>query len=56
VENQYGGLDVSEVQELRRLRDERLNVSWFQYLRDARRKIAAWREKYNESRPHRADQ
>jgi putative transposase len=35
-----------------RLRDECLNVSWFQNLFDARRKIAAWRKEYNEERPH----
>lgn len=37
-----------------KLRDEFLNVSWFQNLFDARRKIAAWREDYNERRPHSA--
>ena len=35
-----------------RLREECLNVSWFQNLFDARRKIAAWRRDYNEERPH----
>jgi putative transposase len=35
-----------------RLRDECLNVSWFQNLWDARRKIAAWRVQYNFERPH----
>ena len=35
-----------------KLRDECLNASWFQNLFDARRKIAAWREEYNEARPH----
>jgi putative transposase len=35
-----------------RLRDECLNVSWFENLWDARRKIAAWQEEYNERRPH----
>ena len=35
-----------------RFRDECLNVSWFCNLFDARRKIAAWREEYNERRPH----
>lgn len=35
-----------------KLRDECLNASWFQNLWDARRKIAAWREEYNEERPH----
>jgi putative transposase len=35
-----------------RLRDECLNVSWFQNLFDAKRKIAAWKIEYNEDRPH----
>jgi putative transposase len=35
-----------------RLREECLNVSWFQNLFDARRKIAAWRVEFNEQRPH----
>ena len=35
-----------------KLRDECLNASWFQNLWDARKKIAAWREEYNEERPH----
>ena len=35
-----------------KLRDECLNVSWFRNLFDARRKIAAWRTEYNETRPH----
>src|SRR6266704_1746988 len=35
-----------------RLREECLNVSWFENLFDARRKIAAWRKDYNEERPH----
>jgi putative transposase len=37
-----------------RLRDECLNASWFWNLWDARRKIRAWREQYNEDRPHSA--
>jgi putative transposase len=37
-----------------RLRDECLNVSWFWNLFDARRKLAAWREEYNQRRPHSA--
>ena len=37
-----------------RLRDECLNASWFGNLWDARRKIAAWKEEYNEERPHSA--
>ena len=35
-----------------RLREECLNISWFQNLFDAQRKIAAWRREYNEERPH----
>ena len=35
-----------------RMREERLNLSWFQNLFDARRKIAAWRKDYNKERPH----
>jgi len=35
-----------------RLREECLNISWFQNLFDAKRKIAAWRTEYNEQRPH----
>jgi putative transposase len=35
-----------------KLREECLNVSWFQNLFDARNKIAAWRQDYNEQRPH----
>jgi len=35
-----------------RMREECLNLSWFQNLSDARRKIAAWRKEYNEERPH----
>ncbi len=37
-----------------KLRDECLNTSWFVNLFDARRKIRAWREEYNERRPHSA--
>ena len=35
-----------------KLREECLNVSWFQNLFDARRKISAWKKEYNEERPH----
>ena len=35
-----------------RLRDECLNANWFATLADARQKIEAWREDYNEQRPH----
>ncbi len=35
-----------------RLREECLNLSWFQNLFDARRKITVWRKEYNEERPH----
>lgn len=37
-----------------KLRDECLNVNWFENLWDARRKIAAWQKEYNEERPHSA--
>ena len=37
-----------------RFRDECLNEHWFLSLDDARGKIAAWRQYYNESRPHSA--
>jgi|SRR5579863_219343 len=35
-----------------RVREECLNLSWFQNLFDARRKVAVWRKQYNEERPH----
>lgn len=35
-----------------RLRQECLNATWFMSLDDARDKIEAWRQYYNESRPH----
>lgn len=35
-----------------RMREECLNVSWFDNLFDARRKIHAWQKDYNEERPH----
>jgi putative transposase len=35
-----------------RVREECLNVSWFQNLFDAKRKISVWRKEYNEERPH----
>jgi putative transposase len=37
-----------------RLRDECLNVEWFATLEDARRKLAKFREHYNQQRPHSA--
>lgn len=36
------------------LRDECLNVHWFDDLTDARRKLKAWQREYNEIRPHRS--
>ena len=36
------------------LRDECLNVHWFESLDEAKAKIEAWRRDYNESRPHQA--
>lgn len=37
-----------------RFRAECLNAHWFLSLADAQRKIEAWREYYNEARPHSA--
>ncbi len=37
-----------------RFRQECLNEHWFLSLDDARGKITAWRQHYNESRPHSA--
>jgi putative transposase len=34
------------------LRDECPNTNWFLSLDDAKRKIEAWRQHYNVSRPH----
>ena len=36
------------------LRDECLNVHWFETLEEAKVRIEAWRRDYNESRPHQA--
>ncbi len=36
------------------LRDECLNVHWFETLEEAKARIEAWRRDYNESRPHQA--
>ena len=36
------------------LRDECLNVHWFASLAEARSTLEAWRQDYNESRPHSA--
>jgi putative transposase len=36
------------------LRDECLNVHWFETLDDAKAKIEQWRQDYNETRPHQA--
>lgn len=35
-----------------RLREECLNVSCFENLFDARRKVTAWKDEYNQERPH----
>jgi putative transposase len=35
-----------------RLRDECLNTNWFRNLWEARQKITAWRDEYNQQRPH----
>jgi putative transposase len=37
-----------------KFRAESLNATWFLDLADARTKIEAWREEYNERRPHRS--
>ena len=37
-----------------RLRAECLNENWFLSLEDAQEKISAWRQDYNEQRPHSA--
>ena len=37
-----------------RLRQECLNAHWFLSLDDAKAKIGAWRDDYNETRPHSA--
>ena len=36
------------------LRDECLNVHWFDDLTDAKTKLQAWQREYNETRPHRS--
>ena len=36
------------------LRDACLNVHWFDDLTDAQTKLQAWRQEYNETRPHRS--
>jgi putative transposase len=36
------------------LRDECLNLHWFQNLEDAKATIEGWRREYNETRPHMA--
>ncbi len=36
------------------LRAECLDLHWFSDLREAKQRIEAWRQEYNESRPHRA--
>ncbi|TLU85779.1 MAG: transposase [Chlorobium sp.] len=35
-----------------KFRDGCLSVNWFLDMEDARRKIEAWRQEYNEVRPH----
>jgi putative transposase len=35
-----------------KLRDECLNMHWFESLTEARMEIEAWRQEYNETRPH----
>ena len=38
----------------RSLRDECLNLHWFLSLEEAKEKIEAWKQEYNEIRPHKA--
>jgi putative transposase len=35
-----------------RFKDECLNTQWFQNLWHARRRITAWRNEFNQERPH----
>jgi putative transposase len=37
-----------------RFRDDCLNANWFATMADARQKIEAWRQNYNDDRPHSA--
>lgn len=37
-----------------RLREECLNLHWFESIEDARTKLTAWQEEYNQRRPHSA--
>lgn len=37
-----------------RFRDECLNVNWFRSMTEARRKLADWKQHYNQQRPHSA--
>ena len=37
-----------------RLREEGLNVHWFEDVTDARAKLQVWKQEYNEERPHRS--
>jgi putative transposase len=36
------------------LRDECLNVNWFESIEEAKARIEDWRRDYNETRPHQA--
>ena len=38
----------------RSFRDECLNLHWFLSWEEAQEKIEAWKQEYNENRPHRA--
>jgi putative transposase len=48
----YGKLGMTEIREMRQLRDECLNVMQFESIEDAIEKIEAWRIDYNDRRPH----
>ena len=51
---QYGGLEATEVRELTQLREECLNVHWFEDVTDVRANMQVWQKEYNEDRPHRS--
>ena len=45
---------AAELRHCRMLREECLNENWFLSLDDAREKVEAWRQDYNNVRPHSA--
>ena len=52
LKKKYGKLGITEIREMRQLRDECLNVMQFESIEDAIEKIEAWRIDYNDRRPH----